>query len=149
MDALDVARLWSSVGVLRVNDCWLWRGYCDASGYGSIKINGKPMAAHRAAYLAAFGEIPDGAIVRHRCDRPLCCNPTHLETGTHADNVRDRVIRRRNAVGERASKAKLTESQVRVIRASTEPLRTLAQRYGVTSDAIQAIRYRRSWKHVE
>jgi hypothetical protein len=148
MDALDVARFWSSVAVLHVGKCWLWRGYCDTSGYGSIKIGGKPVPAHRAAYLAAFGEIPDGAIVRHICDHPLCCTPTHLLTGTHADNVRDRVIRKRTAIGERASKAKLTESDVRAIRASAEPLRKLAARYGVTSDAIQAIRYRRSWKHV-
>jgi len=148
MDALDIARLWSSVDVLTIGKCWLWRGYCDSSGYGAIKIAGKPMAAHRAAYLAAFGKIPDAAIVRHICDRPLCCNPTHLVTGTHADNVRDRAIRKRTAVGERASKAKLTEANVREIRTSTAPLRELAKRYGVTSDAIQAVRYRRSWKHV-
>ena len=148
MDALDVARFWSSVGVAKAGDCWPWRGYADASGYGSLKIDGKPMAAHRAAYVAAVGEIPDGAIVRHSCDNRLCCNPLHLSTGTHADNVRDRVIRRRTAIGERASKAKLTEVQVREIRASTDTLRSLAARYGVTSDAIQAVRYRRSWKHV-
>jgi hypothetical protein len=34
-------------------------------------------------------------VVRHKCDRASCCNPSHLELGTERDNYRDRVARRR------------------------------------------------------
>jgi hypothetical protein len=44
--------------------------------------------------------------------------------------------------------AKLTAEQVREIRASNEPLKVLAHRYGVTAAAISAVRTEKSWKDV-
>lgn len=45
-------------------------------------------------------------------------------------------------------KRKLTEDEVRAIRQSEEPNRTLAARYGVTAPNISAIRKGLTWKHV-
>lgn len=47
------------------------------------------IGAHRVSYEHFIGPIPAGAIIRHFCDNPLCINPTHLEPGTQADNMRD------------------------------------------------------------
>lgn len=150
MDVLDIARFWSKVAVTeQENECWLWREKTNQAGYGEIKMDGKAHIAHRMAFTMAFGEPPTGSVVRHECDIRRCCNPKHLLTGTHADNVRDRVIRQRSARGEDAGRAKLTERQVLEIRQlGHAPIRSLADRYGVCHDTIQAIRYRRSWKHI-
>jgi hypothetical protein len=44
--------------------------------------------------------------------------------------------------------AKLTEEAVRDIRASSEPLRVVARRYGITISVASVVRRREAWKHV-
>jgi hypothetical protein len=148
MDVMDIARFWNSIDVRRHEQCWPWRKYSSEFGRGEFKVDGKRRLAHRVAFELAFGEIPDGMLVRHNCDNPTCCNPAHLLTGTTADNVRDRVIRQRGAIGEMAGRAKLNNENVLAIRASFESRPTLADRYGVSVHNISAIRQRKSWKHL-
>ena len=76
--------------------CWEFRGAKSPSGYGSMHFQYRTQAAHRWAYMAWVGPIPEGHVVRHKCDNPPCINPDHLETGTHADNSRDMRERGRN-----------------------------------------------------
>lgn len=45
--------------------------------------------------------------------------------------------------------AKLTEDDVREIRASTEPWYTLADKYGVTKTTIYAAKHRLTWRHLK
>lgn len=70
--------------------CWIWTRGADRDGYGKRMIpNGsRAAAAHRGAYEAAHGAIPDGFVVHHRCDQPACVNPDHLEAMSRADHVR-------------------------------------------------------------
>jgi hypothetical protein len=51
--------------------------------------------------------------------------------------------------GEAHSRARLTETDVRAIRASTETGRTLAAKYGMGHATISDIRLRKIWKHVQ
>lgn len=148
MDIMDIARFWNGVDVRHRNECWVWRGRRIGFGHGEFKVDGRAQFTHRIAFTLAFGEIPEGMLVRHSCDNPACCNPTHLVTGSHHDNVRDRVIRQRGAVGEKAGKAKLTNEDVYVIRASSAPRAELAARFGVSIHNITAIKTRRSWRHL-
>lgn len=71
------------------NDCWLFSGYVDPSGYGRIFVDGKAERAHRVAWILANGPIPDGKYVCHRCDVKRCINENHLFLGTHDDNMAD------------------------------------------------------------
>lgn len=56
-----------------------------------MQIDGEKIYVHRAAYIEAYGEIPDGKLVCHHCDTPRCIEPTHLFVGTHADNMHDMI----------------------------------------------------------
>lgn len=84
------------------SSCWNWSGYKKDFGHGQVKINGKAVATHRFAYELTHGPITPEQVVRHVvCDNPACCNPAHLDIGTHADNVADRVAKGRSATGDR------------------------------------------------
>jgi hypothetical protein len=126
------------------DSCWVWTGNTVSGGYGLFGLRGRQVLAHRFAYERAFGPIPDGQKVLHRCDNPPCCNPAHLFAGTQADNVRDMLAkgRQRCPVGERHPKAKLTTAQVLALRADfasgvTEP--ELVRKYHTTRGTVRGI----------
>ena len=104
------SRFWSRVdknGSLpphmpHLGPCWVWVGGTFSSGYGSFWLSGRSSHAHRVAWELTYGKIPDGLFVLHCCDRPLCVRPEHLFIGTHADNVRDRDEKGRQARGDRS-----------------------------------------------
>ncbi|KJK11726.1 hypothetical protein UB48_26925, partial [Pseudomonas sp. 2(2015)] len=77
--------------------CWDWQAKSRIGDYGVFTVRaGVQRLAHRLSYEIHYGEAPPGRmVVRHRCDNPLCVNPDHLELGTHADNMRDKVRRGR------------------------------------------------------
>ena len=137
--------------------CWLWGGAQTALGYGKVLARGKLRTAHREAFEAKNGEgSAKGMVVRHTCDTPLCVNPSHLLSGTQADNVRDKVERgrHRSLKGEAHGSAKLTEADVKAIRATyvyrsnAHNLCTLAQQFGVSHHVVYQIVHRKAWVHV-
>lgn len=68
--------------------CWLWMGSRLPKGYGTFKVASKNVYAHRFAYEAFVGPIPDGRQLDHfACDRPECCNPQHVRPVTPRENV--------------------------------------------------------------
>lgn len=80
-------------------DCWEWRGDRNELGYGRLTLTRKGLdkaRVHRLMFERYFGPIPDGSVVRHKCDNPPCSNPDHLELGTMADNSQDMVERGRH-----------------------------------------------------
>ncbi len=117
--------------------CREWRGG-QCNGYGSVRINQKHYFAHRVAYMIAHGSIPDGLIVRHKCDNPLCCNVDHLEIGTDKDNSRDMVIRgRRKPPTPKFSNADYLK--IRKLWRDGWAQKRLAEKYHARVDTIQAI----------
>lgn len=128
--------------------CLNWTGPLTTEGYGRITFANRQHTVHRLAYEIWVGEIPEGQGVLHRCDNRRCFERQHLFVGTNEDNTADRNAKGRQARGEGHARAKLTESDVRSIRASAERIVDLAAQYGVGETAISNIRSHRSWAHV-
>ena len=147
-------RFWSKVDKKEDNECWNWLKSCSSSGYGKTWYNNKHIASHRIAYeLHNRTEIPEGLVVRHKCDNKLCCNPTHLELGTSKDNSKDMVERGRSSFGEKHGVHKLTEDQVikikhKLINYTPGMDNQLAKEYNISKKMIINIRLGRNWKHI-
>ncbi len=149
--AIMFARFWSKVRIVAANDCWLWLGCKDKSGYGRFRARAASEVryAHRVAYTIAVEPIPDGVLICHRCDNPPCCNPSHLFIGTHATNSLDCVVKGRSNHGERNPNARLTINMIERILAlladgkSPVEVASLAR---VTPDTIYLIRAKKIWR---
>jgi len=129
--------------------CIEWDGYVANNGYGSKYYKGKPIGAHRWAYIQANGEIPKGMVVRHTCDNKTCVNPMHLVIGTHQDNMRDKIVSGIQTRGEDHGTAKLTETQAREIYEQKHLGPTkLAGMYGVAPTTVSDILAKRTWRHI-
>lgn len=70
-------------------DCWFYTGRKDDKGYGRVTVYPeKERMAHRVMYEALVGPIPPGLFIDHLCRNRWCVNPSHMETVTHAENVK-------------------------------------------------------------
>jgi hypothetical protein len=131
--------------------CWPWLGCAGKKGYGSLSWGGEHYGAHVLAYMLHHGLPRPDKQVCHSCDNPPCCNPTHLFTGTQADNEADKIRKGRSLVGARNPGAKLTDDQAREIhrrRTAGEKLDSLAAAFGVHRMVIVAIAKGRTWRHL-
>lgn len=142
----DPEKFWAHTSV-QLNGCRHWNGVPETGGYGVVKIAGRPVKAHRRAWELARGPIPEGMSVLHRCDNRICVEPTHLFLGDAADNMRDMVAKGRGVSrrGERNPMVKLSDEQVRTIRARCVRhgrygnSRRLAEEFGVSLGTVQNI----------
>jgi hypothetical protein len=80
--------------------CLLWTGFLDSDGYGNrVQVDGVVTSPHRMSYWVAFGPVPAGLQIDHRCHDPRTCdpdsscphrrciNPLHLEAVTPRVNT--------------------------------------------------------------
>jgi hypothetical protein len=145
----DIERFWAKVAIADKDSCWEWQAGKDKDGYGRFKIGSrvtaKQLLAHRvASSLAAGAATEDPPVVRHTCDNPACCNPAHLQGGTHAENMRDMVTRGRSA--RSFGHAKLDWEVIDAIRASSLTGAEWSRRLGTSKGNISDIRNGKTWK---
>jgi hypothetical protein len=147
-------RFWGKVDLDPATGCWLWSGASEGRGYGNFKaMSHVTVRAHRVAFALSRGRAPEsGLVIRHKCHNPLCCNPAHLEEGTHQDNSDDMKRAGRwsggPSKGAENGNSKLTEEQVAEIRARLKRGETnvsIAEDFPVGHAMISKIRRGHAW----
>lgn len=146
-------RFWPKVD--QTGKCWVWTGHRNWGGYGRVSIGtGANRSlyryAHRVSYELAYGPVPEGQSVLHRCDNPPCVRPEHLFLGTQRDNNDDRDTKNRVQHGSSHVNAKLTEADARRARTlyATGAIsqRALADVFGVSHRTISDLLRGLTWK---
>jgi hypothetical protein len=125
--------------------CWPWkRSVKGSGGRPYFSVDGKKRSAYRVVYELTYGvTLTKDIMIRHKCDNPICCNPDHLEIGSHQDNMNDMKSRERHG---------MPHDRVRLIRRMVALGFTHADigvKFGVSRETISAIHQRRIYKHVE
>lgn len=149
-------RLRAKIDVRGTDECWPWTGAIGKSGYGQFWLDGKQINASRAAYLLLKGPIPDGHVVCHSCDLPICCNPSHLWADTQRANVRDCNTKGRargtfSSENHKRYSAKLTPEQILEARrqhAGGKSQSAIARELGVASSTISRAVRNELWGHL-
>lgn len=80
--------------------CWPWTGSLNSQGRPYFMVEGKRVLAYRLVYELFHGHLLHSHkdVIRHKCDNPECCNPYHLEIGSHEDNMKDMKDRERHGL---------------------------------------------------
>lgn len=151
---------------IKVSDsgCWEWQGALRHDGYGKAFMPGPiEIRAHRMSYKLFVGELPLDKMVCHHCDNRKCVNPDHLFLGTHDDNMKDGVKKRRFCSGELRKKfnrprkgenhpnSKLTEDKVKDIIALSRigwSYREIAKYINANSGTVWDVVKNKTWKHI-
>jgi hypothetical protein len=133
----------------QASGCLDWLGANQGNGYGSIQIEGKQWLVHRLVWTLVHGAIPDGLNCLHSCDRPICCEVTHLSVGTQRENLDQMVARGRKARGSATGVAKLIPFQVwqirKIIALGRFSNEEIGEMFGVDKATIHHIRVGRTW----
>ena len=103
-------RLMQNMEPCPMTGCWLWTGWVNHKGYGTLDLMGKSVRAHRLSWLLFNGPIPSGILVCHHCDIPCCINPAHLWLGTESQNRIDSFKKGRSVSAFIAWHQKMRES---------------------------------------
>jgi len=130
------------------NNCWIWQGFKDKDGYGSIIINQKMNKPHRVMWEIHNGPIPEGINVLHKCDNPPCVNPDHLFLGSQKDNIQDCIKKDRFVRGEKNGRAKLTKNKVIKIYYDNRKYAEIAKDFSVSKASVGSIKKGRNWAHL-
>src|SRR5690625_806233 len=129
----------------------------DKNGYLIVKPYPRPdrrgVGIHRLVAWAFHGPCPDGHEVNHIDGDPTNNRPENLEYVTHAENVQHswEVLGRKALRGQAHPRAKLSECDVRAIRARAaagETISQIAADYPVNHWSVGAVIRRVTWDHI-
>lgn len=136
----------------RNNGCIEWQDSVARAGYAQVRRGKKCLTVSRVVMNLTQGfDLSSKLCILHRCDNPLCVNSEHLFAGTHGDNVRDKIRKKRHNFGQRVWKARLTENDVRKIFSlykSGVGKSEIARRFSIAYSSIWRILNQQAWKHV-
>lgn len=120
-----------------------------------LSKNNKPRTwgVHQLVLLTFVGPCPEGLEACHNNNIGSDNRLSNLRYDTHQSNMLESAQQNRDKIarGEKINTAKLTESEVRIIRGRFrlgEGLNSMAPEYGISYTAIWNIVHNKTWKHV-
>lgn len=133
--------------------CLLWPFAKYESGYPQITIDGVHRSLTRLICTRVNGDAPTPEHhAAHSCGNGHlgCVTKRHLSWKTRSENEADKLAHGTHNRGERHNMAKLTEADVRQIRAlkGTASQREIAARFGIKQSTVSDVQSRKVWKHV-
>jgi hypothetical protein len=144
------ARLLKEIVDQNPSECVFWP-FGLSHGYGRVWLDGKQVSAHRAVCSMVHGDPPTlKHEAAHTCGNGSkgCVSPRHLRWATRQENEADKLIHGTSNRGARHGMAKITDEIARQIKASAEPRREIAKRFGVKKDTVHKIKQGKLWRHV-
>jgi hypothetical protein len=129
------------------DECLIWPYGKTPKGYGSLYYLGKQQYAHKVVCEAINGPASIGQEVGHFCGRRDCVNPQHVRWVSPSENQTDRLYHNTDNRGRNNWNTKLTEEKVKEIwrLRDTYSAPTLAERFGISRQEINAIVAKRAW----
>jgi hypothetical protein len=131
--------------------CRIWPYAINSEGYGHFKVGGADVGVHRLACERWNGPCPPRHQAAHSCNNRACWAGEHLRWATPAENLADRNGAGTAPRGSRNVNAKLSEADVRSIRAAHargDRTQDLSTRYGVHRQTIYRIVTYKGWAHL-
>lgn len=95
-----------------------------------------------------LGPRPKGALLLHRCDRPLCIEPSHLFYGSQRDNMRDCILKGRKPkslkdhserIARQRRKVDKLTAQIAALGVEEHPLVALARSLGLADQLLNRL----------
>lgn len=134
--------------------CWVWTGRIhEGVPYGWH--GGSLGSMRKVAFSLHHGrEVAHGHVVKTTCECGACLNPFHLKEISRRELLRENHLKepairrsaRLTAAAVARGNAVLNLEKAREIRASCEPARVFAERFGVSESHINRVRRGESWK---
>lgn len=93
------------------NGCLIYTGKLTRKGYAHVRDGARMRFAHVVMYEAQNGPITVGLEIDHKCRNRACCEHSHLEPVTHAENVRRGLAGHDWRTKSRSSAGQFTKAQ--------------------------------------
>ncbi len=150
------ARFWSKVDRRGDDECWPWTAARYSKGYGFFRIRGHQPGrkgdtgqAHRMSWEMAYGPIPEGRMVLHKCPgggNPACVNPKHLKLGDNQENMGDMVEAGRSHAPRGGRLLRWQVEEIRRAYAAGEATQQrLADQFGITQRRVSQLILNPDW----
>lgn len=121
--------------------CWPWQGQIkEPHGYGVKSVDGVMTTCQRYVWSMMFGPVPVGCVIGAACGDRTCANPQHLrcyESQAHA---------LRAGTGASLSPGDVLEIRRQKKNKTPQTSKLLAEKYGVSPQAIRDIWVGRTWR---
>lgn len=136
------------------HDCLFWPFSKYTDGCGKIQHGGRTQRVPRLVCEHVNGPPPTPKHqAAHSCGNGhlACVTRRHLSWKTGKENQADRLLHGTDAVGEKNAFAKLTDADVRQIRALRGALfqREIAEQFGVSQSCVSLIHHGKTWGPME
>lgn len=132
-------------------DCLIWPFSRTGHGYALVWHGGRMVLVSRLICEHVHGPAPTPEHqAAHICGKGgyACVTRQHLRWASPKENQADRFVHGTLACGERHGNAKLTEADVRAIKAMSGAHRDIAAKFGVAQTTISKIKAGKAWRHI-